>query len=82
MLEKASGTSISEVESIKQFFKKGALLTRACNEIGLEPQAVRRNLNGKPGDIKLMFAVILGEWVRMWKQQEEQRKALADQVES
>jgi hypothetical protein len=27
-----------------------------------------------------MYAVILGEWLRMWRHQEQQRKAIADQV--
>jgi hypothetical protein len=69
-----------EVKVIQRFFEKGALLSRACKETGLDVQAVRRNLKGDSKNVRLMYAVILGEWLRMWRRQEEQRKAIAEQV--
>ena len=77
---KTPTTSVSEVTRIRDFFDNGGLLTQACRELGLEYQTVRRNLNGRPGDIKLSYAVMLGEWVRQWEAQTAERVAISEGI--
>jgi len=72
--------TFDEVVRIQEFFNINNLTTKACEETGLEYHSVRRNLMGKSKDVKLTYAVILGEWSRMWERQEAERKALADEV--
>lgn len=70
--------SIETCEGLQTFFNTGGLLTKACDEIGLDVGRVRRNLQGKAKDIKIIYAVILLEWQRMWESQEVDRRKLSE----
>lgn len=73
-------TDFHTVEIIKEFFATGVSLSKACEETGLDYRNVRNNLAGPAGSVKLVYAVILGKWVSLWKSQEAERRELAKQV--
>ena len=78
--EKAIDTTTEGCESMQSFFNEGSLLTKACNETGLDYDAVRRNLKGDASKIRVMYAVILIKWMNMWNEAEAERKTLEQYV--
>ena len=67
-------------QEIRSFFNSGSLLTRACSETSLDYTSVRRNLNGPPKNVRLIYAVVLQRWMEMWKAHEAERRELANAV--
>lgn len=79
--KESQNITIEDCKKVQDFFKsERGLLAKACNETGLEFNAVRYNLQGATEGIKLLYAVILSEWRRRWVIQERARRRLADDV--
>lgn len=79
--------TMESCESLKEFFNKSGLLSKACDETGIEYYTVRRQFQGDVKKISIIYVVVLLEWQKMWKKHEvvmgrleSERRKLAEKV--
>lgn len=80
----ASNKTVTEqptIEScieIQDFFKNNRLLSRACEETGLNLKASERAIKGEAKKMWLVSAIVLGSWMRLWCDQHAERVKLSE----
>jgi len=79
-VKNSTEAALEACEEMQVFFKEGSLLTRACAETGLDYDATRYVLKGATNKVPMMTAIVLTEWVALWKAAEAERMALSNVV--
>jgi len=79
-IKESTKSALELCEEMQAFFKEGSLLTRACDETGLDYDATRYVLKGATSKVPMMTAVVLPRWVALWRSAEVERKALSNIV--